>query len=411
MMAHLKFVIVGHVDHGKSTLIGRLLYDTDSLPDEKIEEVRRTCEELGREMEFGFVMDHLEEERSQGITIDTAQTFFKSGRRHYVIIDAPGHKEFIKNMITGASQAEAAIVIVDANEGVKEQTKRHAYLLGMLGLSQVIVVINKMDLVGFSAVRFDELRNEMMQFLSALGASVNYTIPISARLGDNVAFPSGNMPWFDGPTVLDGLDSFRPRDPAVDRPLRFPVQDVYKVKDKRILVGRVEAGKIRRGDKLVFLPHGSTAEVRSIEMLWQDRTEAEAGESIGITLSETLFIERGAVACGAADMPVVTSSIKANVFWMSKRPFSASDELVLRVATQQLPAQITVGRKIDSSTLEPILDNPGHILETEVAEVTIDTRQPLVVEDFNFIQEMGRFVLVRGLDVVAGGVITCARTN
>src|SRR5512136_712406 len=163
MQEHLKFVIVGHVDHGKSTLIGRLLYDTDSLPDEKIEEVRRTCEELGREMEFGFVMDHLEEERSQGITIDTAQTFFKSGRRHYVIIDAPGHKEFIKNMITGASQAEAAIVIVDAGEGVKEQTKRHAYLLGMLGLSQVIVVINKMDLANFSEARFDELRDEMMK--------------------------------------------------------------------------------------------------------------------------------------------------------------------------------------------------------------------------------------------------------
>jgi sulfate adenylyltransferase subunit 1 len=406
MEEYLKFVIVGHVDHGKSTLIGRLLYDTDSLPDEKIEEVRRTCEELGREMEFGFVMDHLEEERSQGITIDTAQTFFKTGRRHYVIIDAPGHKEFIKNMITGASQAEAAVVIVDASEGVREQTKRHAYLLSMLGLDQVIVVINKMDLVDYSAKRFDEVKNEIGAFLSSLGVLPGYTIPISASKGDNVAFPSENMPWDEGPTVLEALDSFSPRESAVRQPLRFPVQDVYKVKDKRILVGRVEAGKIRRGDEIVFLPQGSKASVDSIEMLWKDRTEAETGESIGITLTEPLFVERGAVGCAKDHSPMVTPSVHANIFWMSKRPYAASDDLLLRLATQQIPVKITIERKIDSSTLAPITNHQDIISETEVAEVFIKAKQPFVVENFYFIQELGRFVLTRGIDVVAGGVIT-----
>lgn len=406
MFEHLKFVIVGHVDHGKSTLIGRLLYDTDSLPEEKIEEVRRTCEELGREMEFGFVMDHLEEERSQGITIDTAQTFFKTGKRRYVIIDAPGHKEFIKNMITGASQAEAAILIVDAHNGVKEQTKRHAYLLRMLGLDQVIVVINKMDLVGHAQARFHEVQHELMTFLSSLGIAPTFTIPISARDGDNVAFPSDKMPWYDGPTVLDGLDSFLPREAASNRPLRFPIQDVYKVKDKRILVGRVEAGKICQGDEVAFLPQEARTTVRSIESLWQEKTEAEAGESIGVTLAEPLFIERGAVACPTGNRPVVTSKVQANVFWMSKRPFRVGEDLSLRIATQEVPVDIRIERKIDSSTLEPICQDQECVLETEVAEVEISTRQPIVVENFNYIQELGRFVLTRGLDVVAGGIIT-----
>ncbi|MBP7147602.1 MAG: 50S ribosome-binding GTPase [Acidobacteria bacterium] len=408
MLEHLKFVIVGHVDHGKSTLIGRLFYDTDSLPEEKIEEVRKVCEQLGRDLEFGFVMDHLEEERSQGITIDTAQTFFKTGKRRYVIIDAPGHKEFVRNMVTGASQAEAAILIVDAQEGVREQTRRHAYILGMLGLTQVIVVINKMDLVGHAQARFEEVRQDVLGFLSSLGITPTYVIPISASNGDNVAIPSEHMPWYEGLTVLDALDTFEPREPAIAQPLRFPVQDVYKVKDKRILVGRIEAGKIRTGDELVFLPHESASRVRSVEMLWQDRSEAEAGESIGITLEDPLFVERGAVACPPDQRPVITSSLRANVFWMSKRPFVAGEQLLFRLATQEVPVEIEIEKKIDSSTLQTISDHPDQVRETEVAQMRIALRDPVVVENFNDIQELGRFVLVRDLDVVAGGIITHA---
>ena len=406
MHEHLKFVIVGHVDHGKSTLIGRLFYDTDSLPEEKIEEVRKVCEEMGREMEFGFIMDHLEEERSQGITIDTAQTFFKTGKRHYIIIDAPGHKEFVKNMITGASQAEAAILIVDANEGVREQTRRHAYILGMLGLRQVIAVINKMDLVGYSQERFEDVKKDLLAFLATIGITPTYTIPISARDGDNIAIPSEHMPWYDGITVLDGLDTFVPKEPAVALPMRFPVQDVYKVKDKRILVGRLEAGKIHAGEEVIFLPQEAKSQVRSVEILWQDRTEAEAGESIGITLADPLFVERGAVACPLGSRPALTSTIRANVFWMSKRPYVAGEELLLRLATQEVPVRITIEKKIDSSTLETISDSPDKVRDTEVAQMLIGTEKPIAVENFNDIEELGRFVLVRDLDVVAGGIIT-----
>jgi sulfate adenylyltransferase large subunit len=406
MEEHLKFVIVGHVDHGKSTLIGRLFYDTDSLPVEKLEEVKRICKELGRELEFGFVMDHLEEERTQGVTIDTAQTFFKTSKRHYVIIDAPGHKEFIKNMITGASQAEAAILIVDADEGVKEQTKRHAYILGMLGLNQVIVVINKMDLVDHSRERFEEVKKDVLAFLSSIEIAPTYIIPISAKEGDNVAKKSDKMPWYDGLTVLEGLDTFNTKEPAVEKPLRFPIQDVYKVKDKRILVGRLEAGKMRKDGEIVFLPEDARSKIKSIEILWKDKSEAEAGESIGVTLEDPLFIERGAVACPVDNRPATTSKIWANVFWMSKLPFKSGEDLLLRLATQEVPVDINVEKKIDSSTLETISDSPDMVKETEVAQMLITTKTPLVVENFNDIQELGRFVLVRDLDVVAGGIIT-----
>ncbi len=406
MQDQLKFVIVGHVDHGKSTLIGRLLFDTGSLPEEKIEEVRRTCEALGREMEFGFVMDHLEEERAQGITIDTAQVFFTTGVRRYVIIDAPGHKEFIKNMITGASQAEAALLVVDAGEGVKEQTRRHAYLLGMLGLRQVTAVINKMDLVDHSERRFEEVRRDLMTFLGPLGIFPNHAIPISARQGDNVAVRSDKMPWYGGPTILEALDSLAPRESALKQPLRFPIQDVYKVKDKRILVGRVEAGVLCQGDEVVFLPQGSSSKVRSIEELWKEVTSAGAGESIGITLADPLFVERGAVACPGGNRPAVTSTIRANVFWMSKRPYKAGEDLLLRIATQDVAASVAIEQKIDSATLDPIAENRDAVMETEVAEVLIRTKRPVVVENFNDIQELGRFVLVRDMDVVAGGIIT-----
>lgn len=406
-LEHLKFVIVGHVDHGKSTLIGRLFYDTNSLPEEKIAEVKATCEALGRDMEFGFVMDHLEEERTQGITIDTAQTFFKTEKRHYVIIDAPGHKEFIKNMITGASQAEAAILIVDSEEGVQEQTKRHAYILGMLGLDQVIVVLNKMDLVGYSQDRFEEVKKETLGFLGSINIKPTYVIPISASKGDNVANSAEEtMDWYDGPTVLKALDSFRIKQPALEKPLRFPLQDIYKVKDKRIHVGRVEAGKMQTGQEIVFLPQNEKTTIRSVEMLWQERTQAEAGECIGITLEHPLFLERGAIACQADDLPVTTNKIRANVFWMSKMPFKNGDPVNLKVATQEQAVKVTIEKKVDSSTLEPINENVDQILNNEVAQVLIESPEPFVVENFNDFQELGRFVLVRDMDVVAGGIIT-----
>jgi len=401
----LKFVIVGHVDHGKSTLIGRLLYDTGSLPEGKIEEIKQLCESLGKDIEFGYVMDHLEEERDQGITIDTAQTFFSTHKRDYVIIDAPGHVEFLKNMISGASQAEAAVLIVDAEEGVKEQTKRHAYILGMLGLSQVIAVINKMDLVDFDQKRFETVKKDLMEFLSKINIKPSYVIPISAKNGDFIASKTGTMDWYDGPTVLEALGTFRTKESANEKPLRFVVQDVYSF-DKRIIAGRVESGIIRKGDMIKVLPSGEKTRVKSVEEYLKKVTEAEAGKCIGITTEDKLFIDRGNVIVSNGDMPAVTNRIKANVFWMDRTPFKKGESLIFRCATQEVNCEIEkICRVINSSTLELIAEDANEIKNREVANIIIRTDKPVVVENFNKMEELGRFVLGRE-DTCAGGIIT-----
>jgi len=401
----LKFVIVGHVDHGKSTLIGRLLYDTNSLPEGKIEEIRQLCESLGKDIEFGYVMDHLEEERDQGITIDTAQTFFSTEKRDYVIIDAPGHVEFVKNMISGASQAEAAVLIVDAEEGVKEQTKRHAYILGMLGLSQVIAVINKMDLVDFDQKKFETVKKDLMEFLSDVKIKPSYVIPISAKNGDFIAKRTGTMDWYNGPTLLEGLDAFKTKESANNNPLRYVVQDVYSF-DKRIIAGRVESGIIRKGDKIKVLPSGEDTYIKSVEEYLRNVTEAEAGKSIGITTEDKLFIDRGNVIVHDTDMPIVTKKIKANIFWMDRAPFKKGETLTFRCATQEVKCHIEkINRIINSSTLELISEDAQEIRNREVADIIIRTDKPVVVENFNKIEELGRFVLGKD-DTLAGGIIT-----
>ena len=405
---NLKFVIVGHVDHGKSTLIGRLFYDTDSLPAEKIEEIERISRELGRDIEFAFVMDHLQEERDQGITIDTAQTFFHTDKRDYVIIDAPGHKEFIKNMVTGASQAEAAVLIVDAEEGVREQTRRHAYLVGMLGLKQVAVVINKMDKVQFARQRFDEVTAETVKFLESIEIRPIHIVPISAKAGDNVAAKSTHMDWYSGATVLEALDDFAVSVRPVDKPMRLPIQDVYKIGDKRMLVGRVESGTIHKGQGVVFLPAGSESKVQSIEEFMKPPLKsASAGESIGITLDDSLFIERGQTACPLDSVPQMTHTFRANLFWMSRQPMRDDENLLIKCATQTIAVTSwDIQRKIDSSSLEIIEENATELKNNEIAELTVQTRSPIVLERFCDVPELGRFVVVRGHDIVAGGIIT-----
>lgn len=402
---NLKFVIVGHVDHGKSTLIGRLLYDTNSLPEGKIEEIKLLCDSLGKDMEFGYVMDHLEEERDQGITIDTAQTFFSTKKRDYVIIDAPGHVEFVKNMISGASQAEAAILIVDAEEGVKEQTKRHAYILGMLGLSQVIVIINKMDLVGYDHIRFECVKKELLEFLSNINIKPSYVIPISAKKGDFIANKTGNIDWYQGLTLLEALDTFKTKESANKKPMRFVVQDVYNF-DKRIIAGRVESGIIRKGDRIKILPSGEETQVKSVEEYLKNVTEAEAGKSIGITTEDKLFIERGNIIVYRTDLPAVTNRINSSVFWMDRTPFKKGESLRFRCATQEVNCEIErINRVINSSTLELIAEDASEIKNREVANLVIRTDKPVVVENFNKIEELGRFVLARE-DTCAGGIIT-----
>ncbi|NBV85680.1 MAG: hypothetical protein EBS01_05345 [Verrucomicrobia bacterium] len=343
----LRVVFVGHVDHGKSTLIGRIFYDTNSFPDGKVDQIRNACLEEGMEFEYAFLLDALLEEQEQNITIDTTQIQFKTERRPYVIIDAPGHKEFLKNMITGAASADAAVLLIAANEGVQEQSRRHGYLLSLLGIKQVVVAVNKMDLVDYSHDTFAAVQTEYREFLRRIGVEARAFVPISARNGVNVAsrMPEAGalnpMPWYEGPTVLEMLDTFEPPAPLVAMPLRMPVQDVYRFDHRRLLVGRIESGTLRVGDELVFSPNNKVSVVASIEH-WSggEKTVALAGESVALTLKEQIFVQRGHVASHSDGAPIESNRFKARIFWMGKRPLQIGQPYKLKLATQELDAEV-----------------------------------------------------------------------
>ena len=403
----LHFVIVGHIDHGKSTLIGRLLYDTNSLPADRIEDIKKTSEGLGRDTEFAYLLDHLEEERQQGVTIDTTQVFFKTDRRQYVIIDAPGHVEFVKNMITGASQAEGAVLIVDIKEGVKEQTKRHAYLLSLIGLKQVIVVLNKMDLAGFKEENFKRVKGDIEEFLKSIGIRPIIYIPICAIKGDNITKKSGNMKWYDGPTLLESLDFLKSSQSAETGSLIMPIQDAYKVDNERILAGRIERGLLQKGQTIKVLPSGESTVIKSVEKYLSKTDRASAGESIGFTTTEATFIDRGNVICCPGQELVSTDTFSANIFWMSKKEFHKGERITIRCATQETKCRIEkIEKRIDSSSLEVLAQDADVLRNLEVGEVTIKTKRPIVIETFAQTKELGRFVLVRDENICAGGIIT-----
>ncbi|MFH1597595.1 MAG: GTP-binding protein [Patescibacteria group bacterium] len=402
----LNIVFVGHVDHGKSTLIGRLLFDTKSLPDQKISEVKTICEQQGRPFEFAFLMDHMQEERDQNITIDTAQIFFHTKQRNYVIIDAPGHREFTKNMITGATQAEAAILLVDAGEGVQEQTQRHAKFLSLLGLSQVIVVINKMDTADYQEARFDEVKKSIITFLQKININPSFVIPISAMQGDNIAKKSDKMSWYNGKTVLYALDTFRASGDHTETPLRFPVQDLYKFDQKRLIAGQIAAGQMKVGDPIVFLPKKSQTIIKSIEKFNETPQAAQAGESIAITSNDPIFVDRGDIGCQPDDQPQSTKQIKGNLFWMNKQPLKIHDNLTIHCATQESGVTVErISHRINSSSLDVIEEEAHELSETEVATVSLKMDSEIIVEDFNQVPELGRFTLSKNGEVLAGGII------
>jgi len=405
----LKIVFVGHVDHGKSTLIGRIFYDTNSFPDGKVEQIKKACDAEGMEFEYSFLLDALLEEQEQNITIDTTQIQFRTEARNYVIIDAPGHKEFLKNMITGAASADAAVLLIAANEGVREQSRRHGYLLSLLGIKQVVVAVNKMDLVGWSQEKFEALKKEYIEFLKQVGLEAKLFVPVSARNGDNVKNRSENTPWYTGPTILNALDHFQPPASSSELPLRFPVQDVYRFDDRRIIAGRVESGTIRVGDKLVFSPNNKAAVVKTIEN-WGGISpdHAVAGQSIGITLTEQIFVERGHVASHETHAPIEANRFKANLFWMGKNNLQVGPRYKLKLATQEIDCEIvSVDRVIDASTLETVAENEQrkHVARNDVAEITLQTRGPLVFDNHETLPIMGRFVIVDDRNVAGGGII------
>lgn len=310
-------------------------------------------------------------------------------------------------MITGASQAEAAILIVDAEEGVQEQTRRHAYMLHMLGVDQIVVVINKMDLVGYKEERFEEVKNELLKFLKNINLTPSCIIPISAKKGENIVTNSENMPWYEGLTILLSLDTFKTKSDRNSSPLRMPVQDVYKIDGKRIIVGRVEAGTIEEGQNIIFLPNNEKSVVTSIEeFLNKNKKKSVFEESTGITIKDKLFIDRGHVICEENSPPFVTDKLKCDIFWMGKDDFKKSERITVKCGTQETRCVLEkIEKKLDSSTLKILEENAEVLCNREIGEVVLNLDHSLVVDDFNQTPELGRFVLERDNNIVAGGII------
>jgi len=403
----LRIVIVGHVDHGKSTLVGRLIHDTGSLPEGKFEAITGMCQRRGMPFEWAFLMDALKSERDQGITIDTAQIWFSTDKRKYVLIDAPGHKEFLKNMVSGAASADAALLVIDALEGVREQSRRHGYLLHLLGVAQVAVAINKMDLVQYSKQRFEEVEREIRAYLAEIGVTPTSVIPISGREGDQIVSASSNMPWYRGPSVVEALDRFEPPVPPTDLPLRLPVQDVYKFDERRIMAGRIESGRLKVGDTLLFSPSNKSAKVTSIES-WNvaaPAVAASAGQSVGVTLDEQIFVERGEVASHVDIPPIETNVFKARLFWLGKKPLKVGSRYILKVATARHIVEVQeIERVVDTTDLSS--GESENVARNAVAEVVLRSRSMLALDEFRTSPRTGRFVLIEDYDIVGGGIIS-----
>lgn len=409
----IRVVIVGHVDHGKSTLIGRLLHETGSLPDGKLEQLKAVSKRRGMPFEWAFLLDALQTERDQGITIDTSQIRFRTPSRDVVLIDAPGHTEFLRNMITGASQADAALLIVDAVEGVREQTRRHGYLLQLLGVHQVAVVINKMDRIDYDPARYEAIKTELADHLRSLGLTPAAIIPISARHGDGVARRSDSIRWYDGPTVLEIFEGFKTARAADQLPLRFPVQAIYKFDDRRIIAGRIETGRLEVGETVTITPSGKRAKVRAIEA-WpvpdQSRIplQARTGQSVGITLDQEIFLQRGDVI--SADVaPEAATALRARVFWLHETPLETGTAITVRIGTSEARATITgIPKAVDPGALIPSGYNV--IAQNHVGEILIALSKPLAADTYESNPQTGRVVLDLDGRIAGGGLILSAET-
>src|SRR6478609_4321190 len=401
----VRIVIVGHVDHGKSTLVGRLLHETGSLPEGKLEMLKAVSARRGMPFEWSFLLDALQTERDQGITIDTTQIRFRTMSRDVVLIDAPGHAEFLRNMITGASQADGAVLIIDALEGVRDQTRRHGYLLHLLGIKQVAIVVNKMDRVDFSEARFKEISDEISAHLIGLGVTPAAVIPISARDGDGVAERTPRIGWYQGPSVVEALDALEPARPLEQLALRLPVQAIYKFDDRRIVAGRIESGSLSTGDEIVIMPAGKIAKIRTVEG-WPASPEGAqtAGRSVGITLDRELFIERGDVIAHVGDSPRDTRRIRARIFWLHDKPLTTGASILVRLGTRETRATVVaIEKAVDPGELSSVASQS--IARNHVGEIDISLAHPLAADPYTDNPRTGRLVIEVNGRIAGGGLV------
>jgi bifunctional enzyme CysN/CysC len=412
-LKEMNIVIVGHVDHGKSTVIGRLLADTGSLPDGKLEAIRELCRRTSKPFEYAFLLDALKDERSQGITIDTARSFFKTEKRKYIIIDAPGHIEFLKNMITGASRADAALLVIDAHEGIQENSRRHGYMLSMLGIKQVAVLINKLDLIaeGDREGVYENIVTEYGAFLRQIELDATCFIPVSAAEGYNIADKTGQMDWYTGPTVLEALDHFTEVLPPDDLPFRMWVQDTYKFTaqndERRIIAGTVASGKLTVGDEILFLPSGKKTFVKSIEVFNEEpKNTVSAGYATGFCMTEQIYAKRGElISIIGQDSPLTGNKIKASVFWLGKEPLSPDKSYKIKIGSAQVGCRLeSVIGVLNAATLEGM--EQTFVERHEVARCIFRLDRPLAFDIAGQFEETVRFVIVDGYEIAGGGIIT-----
>jgi len=408
---HMNLAVIGHIDHGKSTLVGRLMFETGAVPAHLIEKYKVEAKEKGKEsFAFAWVMDTLKEERERGITIDIAHKRFDTAKYYFTVVDCPGHRDFVKNMITGASQADAAILVVAAPDGVMDQTKEHVFLSRTLGINQLIIAINKMDAADYSEERYNEVKAEVSALLGLVGfkASEIPFIPTSAFNGDNISKSSEKTPWYKGPCILEALDLLKEPEKPDKLPLRIPVQDAYTISGiGTVPVGRVETGVMKKGETVTFMPSGATGEVKSIEMHHEEQTQAVPGDNIGWNV-------RG---IGKSDIR------RGDVCGPASKPPSVADEFTGQIVVLQHPSAITVGytpvfhchtaqtagtfmsldKKLDPKSGEVKEENPTFIKAGDAAIVTIKPTRPMVIEPVKEIPQLGRFaVRDMGMTIAAG---------
>lgn len=406
---NLRVVIAGHVDHGKSTLVGRLLSDTGQIFPERIEKVKSICANSGKKFEFAFLLDAFEEEQKEGITIDKTEIPWTYKEKDFLIIDTPGHKEFLKNMISGASTADVALIMLDAAEGVREQFKRHAYILTMLGIKQIVVVINKMDLVSFSQDHFEKLHKEVSGILKSFKATAFNVIPVSAFMGENLLSKSKKLSWYLGEPLAETLLSLASTKKAMNDHLRFSLQDVYKFDDNRIYAGKIENGQLNVGDKIKFLPSGSSSTIKSIES-WNTAVKplsASTGTSVGFTLHDPLFLERGEVGFKDHESsPMLSHQMHVSLFWMSPKTLEKGKNYKFKMLTQESECKVETLFNIFNPAVDAISSSEADKLEPhEAAEAILKLQKGIVCDSFQQFENTGRFVLLDDHRIVGGGVV------
>lgn len=396
-------VIVGHVDHGKSTLIGRLLHDTDNLQEGKVAQIIESSKKRGLKIEWSFLLDSLQIERDQGVTVDSTRIPFNLAGREYVIVDAPGHRQFLRNMITGAADAEAAVLVVDASEGAREQTRRHAMLLHLIGIRHIIVLLNKVDLLDFDQAKIEAVQHDVTDLLTRLDLKAAVFVPASARDGDNIAARSERMPWYTGPTLTEALVAVPSPASRAELALRLPVQDVYRFGDKRYVAGRIERGRVRVGDTVVIGTQKTPARIASIEG-WHTapQVSAYAGQSVAVTLEPDVIPDRGDLLHHRETAPVEASRVRTRLFWLRQEPLRVGESFRLRLATAEHAVTVTAIESVVN--LDDLTENPGEEVPPEgFAQIILSASENIQFDPFTPGTTDGRGVLVDRQQRIVGG--------